>query len=323
MVTTNPKVENPPSKIENLGNGVEDYVYLDEGAFDDRPDEHFTEHVAPSETDCLTPGVGWDHIQGLLLWSGYMLVTSDQTREGRAKMTAVDRQRMRVSGCNLGPRGYPHGGGGQAIGDLGVVAFETADNSESRIQTYQLLYPGKGWPLASRNFSLERPDKGAGAAAAAAIDDASKHLLAVTDNQDVDFYEVNDLHDKGSPHEQLRCTDTIRSGNNINLVVDYDGRVWLVNPWSEDRTTSFADYVDVYLVDIEDGGVRLVHEVQSHHITTNFPPYMARKTGVHCRYAAGVDLQKTDPPGRLWITARNFSTSWFYDPWLAVNHLDP
>ena len=169
---------------------------------------------------------------------------------------------------------YRHAGGIQIIGDYLVVGVE--DNSKrnkSRVCFFDVRNPEK--PIGDPIITIPREgeEKLATAGAIAIVKRSADHLLIVGswDSDTLDFYRSNGM-DLGKPGGEFTyrqtwnkddafrgdwCDDTWGNYQNLNLVSDTNGSLFLIGYYCDGKQ---GDYADLYSLDLSNPGPKMIRK---------------------------------------------------------------
>lgn len=243
------------------------------------------------------------HNQGYALYNGYHVITHNKTEDKRKGFfIACDPEDERNTfTCESADDGFEHLGGCQRIGDYLLVAVEThrTDPRQSHIRLYDLTQlSGKTVPLV-KDFDIYRKENGAAAAGITYVND--RYLLAAYEGSYVDFYQSDsDVLIGGYTKKATYKFSKNMEYSNVCLLTGDSGKVYAVFFKSDD---SWDDYADLYEIDTEKFTLSWVKEKDRVHLICK----PGGTLGVHCRYAAGIDIV-SENNFHVYVAARNFES---------------
>jgi len=209
--------------------------------------------------------------------------------------------------------GFKHPGGLDASGNLLVVPVEAdADGHPQSIIQFYSLVNSHSAPALLPCTIYRTPGKGAvvGGASCAAIGRPFRPFVLVlyTSNYETgerkafDVYQSNgsDPTAYGFAFHYLFRSSTDYGYDNITALVDSDGNLFVVGFRSEKDSSSFADFMDLYLIDMQNQKAQLV--AGPRHMYTHDGNFGALKP--HFRYGAFA-ATPTSKVVEVYCTERN------------------
>lgn len=267
--------------------------------FDAVPDKGIYRHYSG---DPLIGLIG--HIQGMAQYNGYYILTQDHPGFGLGWMIIINRTKGKVVNYFNTPE-YNHPGGCQVIGDYLALAVETAEGSGGSVHFYSLKELTDSAQPVQLPPLIRRGSRGAGAVG---ITDAEvgfqrRYIVAVYDSREVTLYQSNGFSlDSGacSFEEIFEQRLSGRGADNLCLLTDIHGQVFLIALTSDEHGTTAEDWAELYRVDFERREISLVHS--RHMYNTGGLPGLP---GIHFRFGAGLQISS---PDEIWLycSERNF-----------------
>jgi len=265
-------------------------------------------YIASKADDKYFPSA---HLQGMSLYSNsngnFLLLAHDDTFALTGAIIAVDANTGVTQSWRTSLSGFNHPGGMQTVGDFLVVPVAKSNDSDSYIEFYALSTVGApgGGPVVIEDIRIAR---GKNSSAAGMVYANGVYYLAIYAGMALDVYvsnAVSSLLDPSLVWGQALTVSTPQGWDNINLLADVDGNVFLCGLRGEEGFwTQIIDYADLCSLTVTDGSVALTLLSTIHLIAVDGT--MPWLLGPHCRFGAGSQVL-SPTTFNLYCCARNFA----------------
>jgi len=245
--------------------------------------QHVSYSVVPTVDDIA-------HIQGMARYERYYMLTHNRSTGSNGYILLIDIiKRTCVQTFATPEDDHPHPGGCQVIGDYLALPVENSDNEDGIVRFYWLgSMSDNEKPTLLPPKILQGGSAGAGAAAITDVGTGvdRRYLMAIYDDGAATFYLSNDclLDDP-----DLKFTLVLNArldphgADNLFLLTNAKGEVYLIGLSSVGETFGFEDWADLYQLRISLGAWTFSRVASRHVYTEGFPGGLA---GIHFRFGA-------------------------------------
>lgn len=276
-----------------------------------REGEHHIVNAKTGVDDLVT-----SHFQGMVCSDNIAVISHNYDWKSKGKLVAVPLTGSTAKQFNIDTYddGFNHPGGMQRCGNYVAVPIENSDHDKSHVRMYDISLLGSGAADTDQikylsQFDLYRSDETVedGGAAAAGMckmpeQQGGVYLLAVYNPRNsglTDFYKAVVTEEECGVETLLSLQTGCNDYQNIGLFTDTSG-IYMVGFRCPESGISYADYLDIYQIDLDAPSIR---KVMVRHMETNSTGILGI-AGVHFRWAACIEWDE-EKDLKLYATRRN------------------